>query len=73
MRTLAFLAALTVFLLVALILAKRLGLFAMAPRGKWPFWVRNRKATSEQRPEQVSERSALDLSDLPLDSFPPRF
>jgi len=73
MRTLAFLAALTVFLLVALILAKRLGLFAMAPRRKWPLSGRNRKATSEQRPDQVSERSALDLTDLPLDSFPPRF
>ena len=73
MTTLAFLAALPVFFLVALILAKRLGLLAMAPSGKWPFYVRSRQATSEQRPDQVSERTPLDLTDLPLDSFPPRF
>ena len=73
MTTLAFLAALPVFVLAALILAKRLGLLARAPSGKWPFYVRKRQATSEQRPDEVSERTALDLTDLPLDSFPPRF
>ena len=73
MRTLAFLAALPVFLLVALILAKRLGLLAMAPSGWWPFYWRNRPPTSEQGLNRVREQTALDLTDLPLDSFPPRF
>jgi hypothetical protein len=72
MRTLAFLAALPVFVLVALILAKRLGLLAAAPWGQ-RFYVRSRQSASEQVLNQVSEQTALDLPDLPLDSFPPRF
>ena len=71
MSTFALLAALPVFVLVALILAKRLGLLAVARWGRRP--LGSTQHTSEPVLKQVSERTALDLSDLPLDSFPPRF
>jgi hypothetical protein len=71
MRTFAFLAALPVFVLVALILAKRLGFLAEARWGRRP--LRSTQYASEPVLNQVSARTALDLSDLPLDSFPPRF